>query len=1050
MKSRSSMLSRFIYKKYTLYKVGISVFLGLMGVLCSFFPLRFEFPGNTVTVVWFYFFPLLAALAYGPRYGFLAGLIGAVVSLPPFIGPANCWTNGISVILFLIFYIWHGYCAMARRNASAFWNHPLAVQIPFAFLHGILTYSLFPVFYGGLLTFSSTNMEFVLSFRVLLDHVLGNTISMYGCVLLATFILMTTEAGRVLRLPRSKSARSNGIIFIASIAVIGGMWFVWQTLNTLYVRTDFPKGLIHLSTSYEVITLFVIVALGLVIGYVVALLLERRYAFEESLSHGQEQLQILMGASPISISWADRQGKILYLNKRFRELFGYDLDDIPTLEHWYQCAYPDPIYRTSHVAAWQAGLEKARDTGVPADPIETSIVCKDGSIREVLIAGAIAPDRILAMFNDITERKRTEKALQHAEEFTRALLENVLDGIAACDANGKLILINRTAREWHGVEPQTMPPEEWASHFDLYKPDGVTLLKVDEVPLVRALHGETVRNEEMTILAKGQSPRYILGNSSPLFDADHHILGAIASMRDITVRRRSEEALQREQEFSKALLDSLPGIFYLYTYPELRLVRWNKNHETHLGFGPGEINDRFILEWHPPAVRDAVRKVIDQVMEKGMDVIESSLLAKDGHLIPFLMTGIRFEADGQLYLMGVGIDITERVHAEEEREKLEIQLRQAQKMEAVGQLAGGIAHDFNNLLQVILGRLDLIQDDLPQDMSNTQEIDEVRKAAERAADLTRQLLAFSRRQIIQPINLDLNDLIEGLLKMIRRFIGEHIELRFIPGARLGTIHADKGQVEQVLMNLCVNARDAMSGGGVLTIETENVLISDDYCSEHPWAMEGRYVLLSVMDTGHGMDETTCSQVFEPFFTTKEVGHGTGLGLATVYGIVKQHNGMIQVYSELEKGTVFKVYFPIVERPAEEVGSKIESPVVGGSETILVAEDEEGVRSLVSRMLQSAGYTVLMACDGEDALRVFEEHADSIDMALLDVMMPKLGGREVMDYIHMKCPSIRFLFSSGYSENAIHTNFVIKKGIHLISKPYRKPDLLRAVRATLDA
>jgi len=242
----------------------------------------------------------------------------------------------------------------------------------------------------------------------------------------------------------------------------------------------------------------------------------------------------------------------------------------------------------------------------------------------------------------------------------------------------------------------------------------------------------------------------------------------------------------------------------------------------------------------------------------------------------------------------------------------------------------------------------------------------------------------------------------------------------------------------------------MSGGGTLTIETENVTIGQDYRREHPWALEGRYVLLSVTDTGHGMDDATRDQIFEPFFTTKAMGHGTGLGLATVYGIVKHHNGLIHVYSEQGKGTTFKVYIPIVERPAETVGTKIETRAVGGSETILVAEDEEMVRGLVVRVLRGAGYSVLAANNGEEALRIFEEHDGDIHLALLDVMMPKLGGREVMERIQVKSPHIRFLFSSGYSENAVHTNFVVKEGFHLISKPYRTPELLRAIRQVLDA
>jgi CheY-like chemotaxis protein len=263
------------------------------------------------------------------------------------------------------------------------------------------------------------------------------------------------------------------------------------------------------------------------------------------------------------------------------------------------------------------------------------------------------------------------------------------------------------------------------------------------------------------------------------------------------------------------------------------------------------------------------------------------------------------------------------------------------------------------------------------------------------------------------------------------------------------VHADPGQIEQVLMNLCVNAWDAMPQGGRLTLETENVLINGAYRKTHVWANEGRYVLISVTDTGHGMDEETRSQIFEPFFTTKEVGKGTGLGLSTVYGIVKQHDGMINVYSEVGKGTTFKVYLPIVERCADEVGNKIESPVRGGTETLLFAEDHESLRRMTVELLETAGYTVLVATDGQEAVEVFEAHADEISLVLLDVVMPKLSGRDACDRIRAINPSVRTLYTSGYSANAIHTRFVLDEGIELIRKPYDMHVLLRKIREVLD-
>jgi PAS domain S-box-containing protein len=409
-----------------------------------------------------------------------------------------------------------------------------------------------------------------------------------------------------------------------------------------------------------------------------------------------------------------------------------------------------------------------------------------------------------------------------------------------------------------------------------------------------------------------------------------------------------------------------------------------------------------------------------------------------------------FDTDGQIVqVVEVARDIAQRVRAEDEREKLEAQLRQAQKMEAVGQLAGGIAHDFNNLLQAILGYGEMAHSDAEPGGHVRDFVEEVLKAGHRAKTLVSQLLAFSRRQVLEMEDLDLNEVIADLMKMIRRVIGEYITLDVLLGHDLGTVRADRGQIAQILTNLCVNARDAMPEGGTITIETENVRIDQEYCESHTWARPGRYVLLSVTDMGCGMDAETMGRVFEPFFTTKVVGKGTGLGLSTVYGLVKQHEGYIQVYSEVDKGTTFKTYLPVVERSVTAVGDKIEGPIPGGSETILLAEDDEMVLTLSEAILTQAGYTVLTAADGAEALSLFEENADAIGLAILDVVMPKLGGHAVFERIRPRHPDVRVLFASGYSMNAIHTNFVLDEGLALIQKPYQRANLLRKVREMLD-
>lgn len=398
---------------------------------------------------------------------------------------------------------------------------------------------------------------------------------------------------------------------------------------------------------------------------------------------------------------------------------------------------------------------------------------------------------------------------------------------------------------------------------------------------------------------------------------------------------------------------------------------------------------------------------------------------------------------GKPIIISMSTDITER-------KRLEDQLRQAQKMEAIGHLAGGIAHDFNNLLQAILGYTDLVYNSLRPDDPNRADLKEVRLSAERAASLTRQLLAFSRRQVLQLTPLDLNGIIDDMINMIIRLIGEHIQIKLQHGQNLACIMADRGQIEQVVLNLCINARDAMPQGGALTIETSNAVLDTQYGMSHPQARPGQYVHLSVSDNGIGMDAATLEQIFEPFFSTKEKGKGTGLGLATVHGIILQHKGFIQVSSEPGKGSRFNIYLPACEKTEENVESVTQATARGGTETILLAEDDEGIRRLTQRLLRKAGYQVLAAADGAEALRLYAGHQGPIHMLLLDVVMPYKGGRAVYDEIRATHPDARVLFTSGYSEATLQTNFILDAGINLLTKPYQHEALLRAVRRVLDA
>jgi nitrogen-specific signal transduction histidine kinase len=401
------------------------------------------------------------------------------------------------------------------------------------------------------------------------------------------------------------------------------------------------------------------------------------------------------------------------------------------------------------------------------------------------------------------------------------------------------------------------------------------------------------------------------------------------------------------------------------------------------------------------------------------------------------------------HLLGISIDITERKHAEEAlRAGLQEQLRQAQKMEAVGRLAGGVAHDFNNLLSIVLSYSDLILSQIEADNPFRSDLEEVRRAGARAAELTGQLLAFSRQQVLQPRVLDLNQVLSGMERLLPRILGEHIEIAFRKADGPQLAKADPSQLDQVLMNLVINARDAMPDGGKLTIETAPVELDAHYVAEHLDARPGAHVMLAVSDSGVGMDRATMARIFEPFFTTKETGRGTGLGLSTVFGIVKQSGGSLWVYSEPGQGTTFKIYLPVVTGAADVPRPPVATGDLHGDETVLLVEDEEQVRVLASHLLRRLGYTVLEARRAGEALAIAAEHPGEIDLLLTDVIMPEMGGRVLAERIQEERPDVRVLFMSGYTDDAIVHHGVLDAGMAFLQKPLTPDSLARRVREVL--
>jgi two-component system, cell cycle sensor histidine kinase and response regulator CckA len=517
------------------------------------------------------------------------------------------------------------------------------------------------------------------------------------------------------------------------------------------------------------------------------------------------------------------------------------------------------------------------------------------------------------------------------------------------------------------------------------------------------------------------------------------------SITDISERKHAEKALRESEARYRALVDHATyGIFWT-TEPEGKLLHANPALAEMLGYDSTDelLAVGFTKELYRNPAEQA--KIVSEYMSHGRANATVEWKRKDGKVITVRMTGrTAMDPDGKSECVEVTVEnVTERV-------ALEKQLVQAQKFEAIGQLAGGIAHDFNNMIGAILGWADMGIEETDADSRLHRHFVKVHQQAKRAAALTRQLLAFARKQILEPRNVDLNQTVIETLSLLEKVIGSNIEINATLVPDLAVVRADPTHLEQVVMNLCINARDAMPGGGSLIIETSNITLDEHFCTLQPLAHPGEYAVLCVTDTGTGMDAATLDRIFEPFFTTKEMGKGTGLGLATVYGVVRQHDGFVNVYSELGAGSTFRCYFP-VSLEASVPREKVEEagPVRGGSETILVAEDHEGLGQLAVETLTGLGYQVMLATDGETAAQNFHANRTRIDLVVLDVMLPKLSGPEVYARMRKDKSDLAVIFATGYSPDIAQLQKAQQDGLPVLQKPYSPRDLARKVRETLD-
>lgn len=526
-----------------------------------------------------------------------------------------------------------------------------------------------------------------------------------------------------------------------------------------------------------------------------------------------------------------------------------------------------------------------------------------------------------------------------------------------------------------------------------------------------------------------------------------------ASFVDITERKRAEEDLRKSEAHLRTLVQTIPDLIWLKDKDGVYLS-CNSIFERFFGAKQTEIVGKTDYDFVDKDLADFFIAHDRKAMAAGKPSSNEEWItfADDGHraLLETIKTPMFDDTGALIGVLGIGRDITERNRAEEEKSKLQIQLQQAQRMEAIGQLAGGVAHDFNNMLGVILGHTEMIMEMLDPDQEIYNDLQQIEVAAKRSADITRQLLAFARQQTIAPKSIDLNETVESVLKMLRRLIGEDIELVWLPASRLWPVKMDPSQIDQILANLCVNARGAIEGVGTITVGTGQTTLDEEYCSAHVGFVPGDYVRLTVSDNGCGMSRETMAHIFEPFFTTKAVGEGTGLGLATVYGAVKQNNGFINVYSEVGRGTTFTIYMPRHQGEnayaESEVGSKC---VLGGNETILLVEDEPTILLMARSMLQRLGYKVLAATSPGEAIRMVIEFSEGIDLLITDVIMPEMNGRDLAASIKVKKPNLKCLFMSGYTADIINKHGIIEENLCFIQKPFSKTELAGKIREVFD-
>ena len=760
---------------------------------------------------------------------------------------------------------------------------------------------------------------------------------------------------------------------------------------------------------------------------------------EEALRDNQLLLRTVFDSISHWIFVKDRESRYIMVNQAFAESYGMNPEDFTG-----KLTEEIPTGTGTEMERFLETDRKVIESGQEWDFGDYPAHLPDGTERVSRMHKSPLRDKegnvvgLVGVAEDVTEQRKMEEALRESEELFRSTVDNSPSAIFVKDLEGKFLMANKRFEEWYGVSHEKIQGLTSQDIYDSEYADRYVALDHQVQTTGEALEAE------MEVPFADGTMRQVIVTKFPVSDSTGKMIGVGTIHNDITEIKKATEALRESEERFRGMVEHLPLAMILkdlegkYQYVNQRFEEWfGISRESTVGKNSLELFSEEEASLYMALDQDVLQTERSQEKEFAMTFFDGQEhIVRD---IKFPMYG----ANGKVNGVGVILlDLTEQ-------RRTEGQLLQSQKMEAIGQLAGGVAHDFNNMLQVIHGYTRLAMEDANSSSDTQGYLNQVQKASERAASLTRQLLAFSRQQILEKEVFDLNNLIGDQMKMLRRVIGENIELDVHTRSPVLPVLADAGMIEQVLMNLCINARDAMPDGGRLLIETRGALATPDFMAQNPWAREGSYAIIAVNDNGTGMSPDVRAKIFEPFFTTKEQGKGTGLGLSMVYGILQQHEGMITVYSEPGQGTTFTFYLPMVEDLVRDAEEEAPPASAGGSETILIAEDEPEVLNLAVTLLEDKGYTLLTAVDGEEAIEVFNQEGDGIDLIILDVVMPKLGGHQVLEIVRKTKPSLPVLLTTGYSPGKFQMGDYSANRTKMIQKPYGSSQLFQSVRELID-